>query len=71
MRIVVACFALAYLTFARPWSQSNHSIAIDSYSCAATLFTLALFPKGTRLWLAVGVALCVGLLVVIAAPEGR
>lgn len=62
-RFVIACFALGYLVVLRPWSESNPSIAVDSYSCAGAVFTLALLPRGTRLWVAVGAALVIGLLI--------
>lgn len=67
LRMAIACCALAYLIFEKPWTQSSQSIAADSYSCAAALFTLALIPKGTRLWMAIGAAFGVALLVVIAS----
>lgn len=64
--MVIACCALAYLVFARPWNQPNHSVAVDSYACVAAFLALALIPKGVRLWLVVGIALGVALLTTIA-----
>jgi len=68
-RLVVTCFALGYLLVLRPWSQPDLSISVDSYSCAGAVFTLALLPRGTRLWLAMGAALGIGLLILIVGLQ--
>lgn len=67
-RAAITCFALCYLIFAKPWSQPNHSVAVDTYSCVAALVTLALVPQRARLWMAIGAALVVALLVMILIP---
>ncbi|SFR86620.1 hypothetical protein SAMN05216570_0122 [Dyella sp. OK004] len=62
LRLVIACCAVGYLLFARPWSGLNQSIAIGAYTCSAAFLTLALVPRQTRLWVAVCAALAVPVL---------
>lgn len=67
LRLAVACCAVGYLLFANPWNEPGQSAALGAYTCSASLLTLALIPKRTRLWVAVCAALAVPLLADIAA----
>jgi len=66
LRLVVVCFALGYLLFARPWSEPDPSISADACMCSAAILTLALIPRHTRLWLAFCLALAVAGLAKVA-----
>ena len=65
--LVLVCAAL-YLVAFRPWSQADHSIAVDAYAGAAAMLVLAVLPRSTRLLYAVGIALVVALVVLFAGP---
>jgi hypothetical protein len=65
LRLAIVCCALGYLLWAKPWHESNGSIALGAYTCTTALVTLALVPKRTRLWVAVCAALAVPFLIEI------
>ena len=62
MRIGIAVFAAAYLAVTHPWTNGEPSIAHGHYQVALAFLMMAVFPRGTRLYFAVGVTLLVLLL---------
>ena len=64
-RWLIAALVLGYLLFSRPWSQPDPSVALGPYTCSAALLTLAVLPRHTRRWLAIGLALAVPLLIYV------
>ena len=67
-RLFVLLCVGVYLAAFRPWSQPDHSIAADSYAGAAAMFVLAVLPRGIRLLYAVGIAVTVALVILLAGP---
>jgi len=58
-----------YLVVFRPWVAQNPSVAASAYSGAAAMLALATFPKGTRLVVALAVALAIAFLVLLVGRE--
>jgi len=58
VRALILGFCAIYLLITHPWSIPDTSVAIDHYTVAAALITLAVLPKRTRL--VVALALSVG-----------
>ena len=65
--LVLLCIG-AYVAAFRPWSQANHSIAVNVYSGAAAMLALAVLPRRTRLLYALGIAIVVAIAVLLVSP---
>jgi len=65
--LVLVCSGIFLAAF-RPWSQANHSIAVNVYSGAAAMLVLAVLPRRTRLLYAVGIALMIAVGVLLLSP---
>ncbi|MGN6235428.1 hypothetical protein [Dyella sp.] len=65
--LVLLCSGVFPATF-RPWSQANHSIAVNVYSGAAAMLVLAVLPRRIRLLYALGIALVVAIGVLLFGP---
>jgi len=63
---VIVALALGYLCLLGPWRQVDQSLVYDAYSSAGAVLSLALLPRGTKLWVAVAIALGIALLIMMA-----
>lgn len=62
----IALFAVAYLVVTHPWTLDERSVAQGHYQAALAFLMMAVFPRGTKLYVALGVTLAVLLLVGLA-----
>lgn len=66
MRLGIALYAAAYLAATHPWALSDRSIAQAHYEVALAFLMMAAVPRGTRLYVALGIMLAVLLVVGVA-----
>lgn len=66
IRLGIALFAAAYLVATHPWAQGDRSIAQDHYQLALAFLMMAAMPRGTKLYIALGVTLGVLVLAGVA-----
>ena len=71
MRLGIVCCAVASLLLTRPWTESDPSRIMTACGGALAFLVLAVIPKRTRFWVAVGSAIVVpivaGIIINLAA----
>ena len=62
LRFAIVCCAAGYLLWTRPWDAPEPARAVGGYTAALIFVVLAVIPRGTRLWVAVCLAIFIPVL---------
>lgn len=65
-RLGIVLFVVAYVVFTHPWTLDDGSLARGHYQVALAFLMMAVFPRGTKLYVALGGTLAVVLLMNVA-----
>ncbi|MGO4702256.1 hypothetical protein [Dyella sp. 2RAB6] len=57
VRLGITLFVIAYLAVTHPWTLGEPSMARGHYQVALAFLMMAVFPRGTKLYVALGVTL--------------
>lgn len=58
-RLGIALFAAVYLVVTHPWALDGRSLARNHYQVVLAFLMMAAFPRGTKLYVALGVTFAV------------